>query len=59
MDGNLLVVVADTATHRCDALGLETGEEHLLSDAICLQALAVYIQRNLLLLFAKEFHVGY
>ena len=44
MDGYLLVVVADTATHRCDALALQTTEEHLLSDAVGLQALTVYIQ---------------
>ena len=58
MDGNLLVVVADAATHGRDALGLETREKHLLTDAVGLQPLAVYVKRYLLLLFAKEFDVG-
>ena len=59
MDGYLLVVVADAATHCCDALCLESGEEHLLTYAVGLQALAVDVERYLLLLLTEEFHVGY
>ena len=58
MDGNLLVFVADAATHGSDALGLKTREEHLLTDAVGLQTLSVDVETDLLLLFAKEFYVG-
>ena len=34
MDGHLLVVVADRAAHRRNTLGLQSREEHLLTDAI-------------------------
>ena len=43
MDGYLLVVVADAATHRGDTLGLQTSEEQLLPDAVGLQPLTVYV----------------
>ena len=58
MDGYLLVGVADATAHSGDALGLQTTEKHLLSDAIGLQALTVDIERDLLLLLAEEFHVS-
>ena len=59
MDGNLLVIVADAAAHRGDALGLEAREEHLLSDAVGLQALTVDIEADLLLLLTEQFDVGH
>ena len=59
MDGHLLVVVADAATHGGEPLSLQTAEEHLLSDAIGLKALAVYVERDLLFLFAVGAHVSH
>ena len=58
MDGHLLVFVADAAAHGGDALSLEARKKHLLTDAVCLQALTVYIERYLLFLLAKHLDVG-
>ena len=44
MDGYLLVIIADAATHRGDTLGLQTSEKHLLTNAVGLQALTVYVE---------------
>ena len=41
---HLLVIVAETAAHGGDALWLQTAKEHLLTDAVGLQALAVHIE---------------
>ena len=57
VDGHLLVVVTDAATHGSDALSLKTAEEHLLTDAVGLQALSVYVERNLLFLLAEHFYI--
>ena len=59
MDGHLLVVIADTATHRGDALSLQARKEHLLTDTIGLQALTVDIKTDLLFLLSEEFHICY
>ena len=59
VDGYLLVIVADTATHRSDTLSLQARKEHLLTNTIGLQALTVYIKTDLLFLLAEEFHVCY
>ena len=58
VDGYLLIIVADAATHRGDTLRLQTGKEHLLSDAVGLEPLTIDIKTNLLFLFTKQFHVG-
>ena len=57
VDGHLLVVVADAAAHGGDALCLQATEEHLLTDAVGLQALTVYVERNLLFLFTEHFYI--
>ena len=57
MDGHLLVVVADAPAHRSNALCLQTAEEHLLTYAVCLQALAVYIERYLFLLLTEHLNI--
>ena len=59
MDGYLLVIIADTATHRGDALSLQTRKEHLLTNTIALQTLAVYIKTDLLFLLSEDFHIRY
>ena len=59
VDGNLLIVVADAAAHRGDALSLKSREEHLLTDAVGLQALAVDVEADLLFLLSKHLHIGH
>ena len=44
MYGYLLVIITDAATHSRDTLGLQTSEEQLLTDAVGLQALTVYVE---------------
>ena len=55
----MLVVIVDAATHGSDTLSLQTAEKHLLAYAVGLQPLTVDIERDLLLLLAKQLHVGY
>ena len=59
VDGYLLVIVAYRAAHGGDALSLQSREEHLLADAVGLQALAIDVETDLLLLFAEEFYISY
>ena len=59
IDGHLLVVVADAATEGGDALSLQAREEHLLTNAIGLQTLAVDVEGDLFLLGTREFHIGH
>ncbi len=44
MDGHILIVVVNGTAHRGQSLGLQASEEHLLTDAISLQALAVNVK---------------
>ena len=57
VDGYLLVIIVDAATHGGETLRLQTAEEQLLSDAVGLHPLTVYVERDLLLLFTEQLHV--
>ena len=59
VDGCLLVAGADAAAQRRQPLLLQLRQHCLLADAVCLQALAVDIDGQLLLLFAVGAHVGH
>ena len=58
MDGGLLVFIGYASSHGRKSLGLQLGEQHLLSYAVGLQALTVDVQADLLLVLAIDAHVG-
>ena len=59
MNGCLLAVGIDAATHGGQTLCLQLCKEHLLSNAVGLQALTVYVERDLFFLFTKHLHAGH
>ena len=59
VNGSLLRAGVDAAAYSGQALLLQLVEQHLLTDAVGLQALTVYVERNLLLQLAVASHIGH
>ena len=59
MDGGLLRAGVNAAAYSSQALLLQLVEQHLLTDTVGLQALTVYVERNLLLQLAVASHIGH